>query len=118
MEHRLAVVCKCQIAKFYASLDRGLLAGFVCVSDRRFSFDDSVKSLERCGSPLVEIDDVAEGDQIPDHPLQIKNKRGKIAGSYLAPHRHSHADRDNDHKSEADKEEKHRAHGGGKFDEL
>ena len=103
-EDWVAIVCECQIAKLDVTFYRRLFASIGLVFDRRLGLENGIKAFERCGSALIQIHDVTERDQVPDHPLQVENERGEIARRYLAADSHRDADRDNDHKAKTDKE--------------
>ena len=118
VQNGFAVVGKIQVAKFDLALDRRLLDRFGCIADRRLGLEYRVESLERRRAALIEIDDIPESDQIPDHPLQIEYERCKIARRDLAANRHRNADRHYGHKAQADEKEKQRTHRRSEFYEL
>ena len=115
LQYRFSVIGECQIAKVDAASYSRLQVSFRLVLDSGDRFEHDIKAFERSRSSLIEIHDITERDKVPDHSLQIKNERSKIAGRDLAANCHRHAHRDDDDKSQADKKEKHRPHCGGIF---
>src|SRR5690606_35290039 len=85
------------------------------ILDRRFGFEHGIEAFQGCRATLPEVYDVAEGYQVPDHPLQIEDEGRKIARRDLSAGGHRNTDGYDDHKAQADKERGERPHAGSEF---
>src|SRR5260221_8656858 len=84
------IISKRKVAKFDRAFYGRLTVNAFFIPDRRYSFEDRVKTFQARGAALVKIDDVSKRDQIPDHPLKVENKCGEIARRDLSRNSHRH----------------------------
>ena len=106
----MLVVGEAQVAELYSTAYRGPLTRARLVFYRRLDGEDGVHALEARRAALVEVDDVAQGDERPDEYAEVEDELDDLSRRDLSVDGEPAAVPDDDDVADADDELKERAH--------